>query len=118
MNVEKPVFIQIIDMIEDEILAGNYKANDMIISTTEISKLLSVNPTTAVKAVSILTEDGVLYKKRGVGMFVTENAREDIVRRRRELFLKNDIPSLLREAGKLGIHEEELITMIKEHTND
>lgn len=118
MNIEKPVFMQIIEMIEDEIIKGSYRVNDIIISTTEISKLLSVNPTTAVKAVSILTDEGVLYKKRGVGMFVAEGAKEKILGRRRELFFGENIPSLLNEANKLGIGDEEIIKIIKEHKHD
>ena len=55
-------------MIEDDIISGEYEIDDIIISTTQISKLLNVNPTTSVKAVSKLFEDGILYKKRGIGM--------------------------------------------------
>lgn len=118
MNIEKPVFMQIIEMIEDEIIKGSYKVNDIIISTTEISKLLSVNPTTAVKAVSILTDKGVLYKKRGVGMFVSNGAKEKILNNRREQFFGENIPSLLDEAYKLGIDDDEIIKMIKEYKHD
>ncbi len=79
-------FVQIVEMIEDDILSGRYGVDDMIISTTQISKLLSVNPTTSVKAVSILNDRGILYKKRGVGMAVTQEAKEIILRERRETF--------------------------------
>lgn len=57
------------------IITGEYQPNDIIISTTQISKLLNVNPTTSVKAISKLTDEGILYKKRGSGMCVTNEAK-------------------------------------------
>lgn len=118
MNTEKPVFVQIIEMIEDEIIKGSYKTHDIIISTTAISKLLSVNPTTAVKAVSMLADDGILYKKRGIGMCVAEGARQKIVNQRKKVFFEENIPMLLSEAVKLGIGDEEIIKIIKEYKHD
>lgn len=113
MYSEKPVFIQIMDMIEDDILSGAYQPDDLIISTTQISKLLNVNPTTSVKAISKLTEDGILYKRRGIGMCVTQDARERILARRKQAFIHEVIPQLLSEAEKLGITENELIAIIR-----
>lgn len=118
MSGEKPVFVQIIEMIENEIVKGNYKENDIIISTNEISKLLSVNPTTSVKAVSILHDQGILYKKRGIGMCVQEGAKSIIINRRKNAFLKETIPEIIKEAEILGIGTEELIMLIKEEKHD
>lgn len=114
MNTDKPIFIKIMEMIEDDIICGNYKQDDIIISTTQISKLLSVNPTTAVKAVSILTDDGILYKRRGIGMCVAEGSREKIVARRKEAFLSRTVPEFLREARTLGISDDEIVAIFKE----
>ncbi len=113
MNSNKPIFIKIMEMIEDDILSGVYKTNDIIISTTQISKLLSVNPTTSVKAVSNLTDEGILYKKRGIGMSVSDGAREKILARRKNAFLGDTVSSFLDEAKKLGISEDELIQIIR-----
>ena len=113
MNIEKPVFMQIIEMIENKIIEGTYKFDNIIISTTEISKLLSVNPSTAVKAVSILTNQGVLYKKRGIGMCVTEKAFEIITSRRKQQLFNEAIPLLIGEAKTLGIDKEEIIGFIE-----
>ena len=112
MNDSQPVFIQIMDIIENDIITGVYKTDDLIISTTQISKLYSVNPTTAVKAVSKLTDAGILYKKRGIGMCVAEGAREKITERRREIFLNVTINAVLAEAKTLGISNDELIIKI------
>lgn len=118
MNSEKPIFIQIMEMIEDDIITDVYKNDDLIISTTQISKLLSVNPTTAVKSISLLTEAGILYKKRGIGMCVTKDAKSIILQKRKKEFLTNTLTSMLSDARKLGISKEDIINMIKENGND
>ena len=113
MNDSLPIFQQIMETIESDIITGAYQTDDLIISTTQISKVYSVNPTTAVKAISKLTDAGVLYKRRGIGMCVAEGAREKIAKRRREVFLNQTISEMLAEAKTLGITEEELIGIIK-----
>ena len=114
MNESQPVFIQIMEIIESDIITGVYKTDDLIISTTQISKVYSVNPTTAVKAISKLTDAGILYKKRGIGMCVAEGAREKITKRRRGVFLKQMVPEVLAEAKRLGITLDELIKEMAE----
>ena len=105
--------MQIMEIIENDIVTGAYKTDDLIISTTQISRVYSVNPATAVKAISKLTDAGILYKKRGIGMCVAEGAREKIVRRRKDVFLNQSIDALLAEAKTLGITLDELVGVIK-----
>jgi GntR family transcriptional regulator len=114
----KPIFMKIMEMIEDNILSGTYEENDIIISTTQISKLLSVNPTTAMRAVGSLTEMGILYKKRGIGMCVSKGAREKILSSRKKKFLDETIPEFLNEAKKLGLSIDELVNIIRRNNND
>jgi len=116
LNEGRPIFEQIMAVIESDIITGIYKTDDLIISTTQISKLYNVNPTTAVKAVSKLTDAGILYKKRGIGMCVANGAREKITERRKDLFLNQTIDSVLNEARTLGISTEKLISVIKNKT--
>jgi DNA-binding transcriptional regulator YhcF (GntR family) len=118
MNSDKPIFMKIMDMIEDDILSGVYKTDQLIISTTQISKLISVNPTTAVKAVSNLADEGILYKMRGIGMCVANGAMEKILLHRKEAFLEEIVPDFLQEAKKLGISENELIQIIRRRNGD
>lgn len=113
MNDSQPIFQQIIETIESDIITGVYQTDDLIISTTQISKIYSVNPTTAVKAISKMTDAGILYKKRGIGMCVAEGAREKITARRRDVFLNQSIDTLMSEAKTLGISMNELIGVIK-----
>lgn len=113
MNDSQPIFLQIMETIESDIITGVYQTDDMIISTTQIAKVYSVNPTTAVKAISKLTDAGILYKKRGLGMCVAAGAKEKITEKRRNLFLGQTIDELLAEAKTLGIKLDELINVIK-----
>ena len=112
MNDSQPVFAQIMEMIDNDIIMGVYQVDDLIISTTQISKVYSVNPATAVKAISKLTDAGILYKKRGIGMCVAAGAREKISIRRRDVFLNQTVPALLAEAKTLGISMKELIEVL------
>jgi len=113
LDNSQPVFVQIMEIIENDIITGVYSVDDLIISTTQISKLYSINPTTAVKAISRLTDDGILYKKCGIGMCVAKGAREKITQRRKDIFLGKTIGKLLTEAKTLGIPLNELIKVIK-----
>jgi len=113
LNEKQPIFMQIIGIIENGILTGTYKTDDLIISTTQISKLYSVNPTTAVKAIGKLADDGILYRKRGIGMCVSDGAREKIAKRRKDAFLNQTIGALLAEAETLDIPLDELIKRLK-----
>lgn len=109
-----PIFIQIKEKIKDDILTGVYAPHELIISTTQISRLYSVNPATAVKSVSLLNEEGIVYKKRGIGMCVQAGAREIIREERTNAFFKTSVVSLINEAKMLGIEREQLIQTILE----
>jgi DNA-binding transcriptional regulator YhcF (GntR family) len=115
LNNDKPVFIQIIEMIEDDILAGLFAPEELIISTPQISKLLSVNPTTAQKAIAVLTDRGIIYKKRGVGMAVTGEAKGMILKERQRAFFDKTLPEFLEAAEKIDISKDELRKIIEEH---
>lgn len=110
---EVPIYIQIADGIEDAILSGGFPEEKQVPSTTELSAAYQINPATVLKGMSLLTEEGILYKKRGVGMFVAAGAAEKILNKRRQSFYDHYIVSLLEEAEKLRIGKEELIHMIE-----
>ena len=118
LNSERHMYMQIIEMIEDGILSGTYRTDDLIISTPQISKLLSVNPTTAQRAIGVLTDRGIIYKKRGVGMAVTEGAHDMILSKRQQAFYERGVSDFINGARKIGITDEELIKLIKENLHD
>lgn len=113
LTQEKSIYIQISEMIENDILRDIIQEEERVPSTNELSKLYTINPATAAKGVNILVESGILYKKRGIGMFVATGAKEEIKKRRKEEFYDNYIKTLITEAGSLGISKEELIAMIE-----
>jgi len=112
--MDQPVFAQIMEAIEADIMTGAYQVDDMIISTNQIARLYGVNPATAVKAVAKLTDAGVLYKRRGIGMCVAAGAKEQITSRRREQFMAKTIAAVLAEASALGMSVDELVRVIKQ----
>jgi len=111
--VEKPIFAQIAEFIEDGIISGAFPEDSQIPSTTEISVRYNINPATALKGINILVDDGAVYKKRGLGMFVTTGATEVIRNKRKGQFYDNYINKAISEAKKLNITIEEIISMIK-----
>ena len=112
LNDNEPIFIQISKAIEDEILSNSIKEEQQIPSTTELSKLYKINPATVLKGINILVDSKVLYKKRGIGMFVNKGAKLIIKEDRKEKFKSNYIKELIDEANKLEIDKEELIQII------
>jgi len=114
MNNSQPIFQKIMETIESDIIMDVYVVDDLIISTTQIAKVYSVNHTTAVKAVSKLTDAGILYKKRGIGMCVADGAKEKIFAKRKDIFINSTINAMLKEATTLGISPMELTELIKE----
>ncbi len=112
-NSEKPIFVQIADGLEDAILTGAFEEGSQIPSITEISVTYKINPVTALKGINILTDSGIVYKKRGVGMFVAEGAKEKLMKKRRNLFFENYVKELLAEAQRLGVTKKEIILMLE-----
>lgn len=114
LTQEKSIYLQISEMIENDILRDIIQEEERVPSTNELARLYTINPATAAKGVNILVESGILYKKRGIGMFVSAGAKEKIRMKRKEQFYDNYIRTLLTEAESLGISREELIAMICE----
>lgn len=113
LNDEKPIYLQIAEAIENNILKGTFQEEAQVISTTEISINYKINPATAGKGMNVLVDEGIIYKKRGVGMFVSTGAKNKILEKRRRSFPQGFIQPLLEEASKLGISKEEIIGMIE-----
>lgn len=109
----QPIFQQIAVMIEDDILNGTYREDDQIISIAQFTRMFQINPATAVKGIALLVNEGILYKKRGLGMFVSPDAKKIIMSKRRDRFFNELVLKLLNEAEKLGLTNDDVIEMIK-----
>ena len=112
-NDKDPIYIQIKKRLEDQIVNQELTENDQIPSTTEMVNFYQVNHITVSKGVNLLVDEGIIYKKRGIGMFVAEGAREKLLEKRRGDFIDRYIVPMLKEADKLDIDTEELKEMIK-----
>lgn len=113
LDEDKPIFLQIKEHLEDSIINESMVAGERIPSTNEFAKFYQINPATAAKGVNELVTEHVLLKKRGVGMFVTENARNILIEKRKEYFYRNFITPLKEEAERLRISKTQLLYMVE-----
>lgn len=111
---EKPIYLQIAEGIEDAIFTGAFIEETQIPSTTEISTQYTINPATVLKGMGILVDEGILYKKRGVGMFVKEGAGQLIRRKRQAQFYAAYVRPMLEEARKLGLTPADISRLLEE----
>jgi len=108
----RPIFLQIAEGIEDGILTDVFKEGEQIPSITEISVTYQINPATALKGINLLVEEEIIFKKRGVGMFVKSGAVLKLEEKRRNEFFENYVKKMIEEAGKLKISKQEIVAMI------
>lgn len=114
----RPIFIQIAERVEDDIIEGALSEEDQVPSTNQFAQFYKINPATAAKGVNLLVDEGILYKKRGIGMFVAKGARSKVIEKRQELFYEQYVIKMMQEAKKLGITAERLTEMIKRGENE
>ncbi|MEC3885615.1 GntR family transcriptional regulator [Halobacillus sp. HZG1] len=110
----KPIYIQIAEWLESEILHGNFQADEKVYSQYKLADLYNINPATAAKGLTKLAEEGVLYDKRGLGKFVSTNAKAIIVEKRKNQTLKKLVEDLVTEAGRLELSEEHILKLIRD----
>lgn len=110
----KPIYVQIAEWLETEIMNGNFQSDDKVYSQYQLAEMYTINPATAAKGLNLLAEEKILYKKRGLGMFVSADAREMIMNKRKNQTLKMLVREVVLEANRLQISANELIEMIKE----
>jgi GntR family transcriptional regulator len=112
-NSEVPIYLQLAQAVEDNIIKGIFQEEEQIPSTTEVSVNYKINPATVAKGFNLLVADGIIYKKRGIGMFVCEGAKDKLLEKRRKNFYENYIEKLIEEANKLDIGIDEIIGMLE-----
>ena len=112
LNEEKSIYLQISEMIENDILKGSLAEEERVPSTNELARFYKINPATAMKGVNILVDEGILYKQRGIGMFVSGGAKEMIKDKRKKSFYNDYVKAMLEEAKSLGISKDGIIKLI------
>ncbi|HIW77109.1 MULTISPECIES: GntR family transcriptional regulator [Gordonibacter] len=117
MNVdpsrETPLFIQIAESIEDEVFTGIYAEGDRVPSTNEVAALFGINPHTVLKGMNILVDEGIIHKRRGMGMYVSDGALDAIRAKRQAAFAKRYVDTLVTEARKLGMTKEQVLALVE-----
>ena len=115
LDSDKSIYVQIAEMIENDILAGNLLEEEQAPSTNEFAKVYNINPSTARKGLNILVDEGILYKKRGIGMFVTNNGRKKILKKRQDKFFTEILPNIIEESDRLELKRQDLIRYIENY---
>jgi DNA-binding transcriptional regulator YhcF (GntR family) len=113
LNDSQAIFLQIAERIENDIISGNLPEESQAPSTNQFASFYQINPATAAKGVNLLVDEGILYKKRGLGMYVATGAREKLREKRKNQFFEQYVVTMLQEAEKLGITTEQLTEMIQ-----
>jgi len=113
-----PLFAQVAERLAGEIADGGLAEGARVPSTNELAAFYRINPATAAKGINVLADDGLLEKRRGIGMFVTAGARQRLLARRRAEFTERYVSPLLIEATRLGIDSAELIALIREASDE
>ena len=113
IDENRAIFMQIAERIENDIIAGELPEDAQVPSTNQFASFYQINPATAAKGVNLLVDEGILYKKRGLGMYVAAGARARLLEQRREQFYEQYVVTMIREAEKLGITQEQLADMIQ-----
>lgn len=118
MKDSGPIFAQIADRLTDEVADGTLAEGERIPSTNELATFHRVNPATAARALSVLVDEGIAEKRRGVGMFVAAGARERLMRVRRRQFADSYVRPLVTEAHRLGLGRQELLALVRDELAD
>ena len=112
----RPLFLQIAEAIEESILDGTLVEDGQAPSTNELAAFYRINPATAAKGVALLTDKGILLKRRGIGMFVAAGARSILLAERRTTFAERYIDPLIAEARTLGLGPDDLAALLRERS--
>ncbi|ROO62234.1 DNA-binding transcriptional regulator YhcF (GntR family) [Micromonospora sp. Llam0] len=107
-----PIYQQIADKIKNDILSGALQEGEQVMSTNQYASYYRINPATAAKGFHQLIDEGVLFKKRGIGMFVSPNARETLRGQRRDRFFTEVVDPMVTEARIIGIPLTEVVARI------
>ena len=112
LNDQSLIYLQIARMLEDDILREVYREEEQVPSTNELARNYNINPATAAKGINLLVSEGILYKRRGIGMFVSKGAGDTVKEKRKAAFYDGFVKPLVKEGASLALTGEELVDMI------
>ena len=114
LNDQSLIYLQIAQMLEDSILRGIYREEEQVPSTNELARGYNINPATAAKGINLLVAAGILYKRRGIGMFVASGAEEKVRQKRKAAFYDEYIKPMVKEGASLSLTRNELLAMVEQ----
>lgn len=109
----KPIYVLVAEWLENEILEGALSVDDKVYSQYQLAEMFNINPATAGKGITLLLNKELVYQKRGLGTFVSENGREKLLAERTEFILEKKINDLLEEAKRVDIDYQQLLRLIE-----
>lgn len=112
-SIETPLFVQIAESIEDDVFTGVYGEGDRVPSTNEVAALFGINPHTVLKGMNLLVDEGIIHKRRGMGMYVSDGALAAIRAKRQAAFAERYVDALVAEARKLGMTKEQVLALVE-----
>ena len=107
-NSNKSIYLQICDAICEQILSGTLRPDERILSVREYGAEIGVNPNTVMRSYEKLTSEGIIYNKRGIGYFVSTDARDIVLQAQRKEFIERELPAIRKRMQLLGIDFSEL----------
>ena len=114
----KSIFLQIADMVCEDILAGRLKGGQRMLSVRECAGEMEVNVNTVMRSYEYLAQQGVIFNRRGIGFFIAETARDTVLTERRESFLKGEMPYFFHQLMLLAVSPDEVKTMYENYLNE
>ena len=112
-NAHKPIYLQICDQLYGQILSGELKADDRLLSVRDLGIELGVNPNTIMRSYETMTASGIIYNKRGISYFVAENAKDLVLNEMKNEFINNELPQVIKKMKLLGISMDEISNLYK-----
>jgi len=112
-NESKNIFLQIRDWIADQILQGKIIAGEKIPSVRELAMDMEVNRNTVMRSYSLMEEEGIIENKRGIGFFVAVDAKRNLLKKQKQTFLRDELPSILHRIEVLKLNSEDLKILIQ-----
>jgi GntR family transcriptional regulator len=109
-----PIYRQIADQVKADVVSGTLDGDEQVMSTNQYAAYYRINPATVAKAFQQLVDEQVLYKKRGIGMFVSPTARDTLRAQRRERFFSDVVDPMVAEAKAVGIPIGEVMARIEQ----
>lgn len=113
-NAHKPIYLQICDQLFGQILSGELKAEDRLLSVRELGIELGVNPNTIMRSYELMQNAGIIYNKRGIGYFIAENAKDLVLKQMKDEFINDELPQVIKKMKLLGITAEEFVNFAKQ----